>query len=160
VPLVALALLAGGFLVARPDRRPEAARTPTGTQTLTPPAGASSLPRSSTPRPALLDPPAAARTASRRFLIDYLHLVRGRGSARTVRHAAPELRRDLRRHSARATPTQQTRPSTIRALDVTLQGKGSARAIAILQDGGPPYPLLLYLELRGSGWLVTRIGDA
>jgi hypothetical protein len=48
----------------------------------------------------------------------------------------------------------------IRGLDVTLQGPGSVRAIAILQDDGPPYPLLLYLELRGSGWFVTRIGDA
>jgi hypothetical protein len=161
VPLTALALLAGGFLVARPDRRPEAARTPTGTQTPTPPADPAPPLRSSTRPPPVLDSPAAARTAGRRFLIDYLRPVRGRGSAPTVRHAAPELRRELRRHPARATPAQQTRPSAIRGLDVTLQGPGSARAIVILQDaGGPPYPLLLYLELRGSGWLVTRIGDA
>jgi hypothetical protein len=161
VPLAALALLAGGFLLARPDRRPEAARTPTGTQTPTPPADPSPPPRSSTRPPALLDPPAAARTAGRRFLVDYLRLVRGRGSTRTVRYTAPELRRDLHRHPARATPAQQTRPSTIRGLDVTLQGPGSARAIAILQDaGGPPYPLLLYLERPGTRWLVTRIGDA
>ena len=42
-----------------------------------------------------------------------------------------------------------------------LQGPDSVRAIATLQAvGGPPYPLLLYLERRGTRWLVTRIGDA
>jgi hypothetical protein len=44
---------------------------------------------------------------------------------------------------------------------VTAEGPGRARAVAIVQDaGGPPYTLLLYLELHGSRWLVTRIGDA
>jgi hypothetical protein len=104
--------------------------------------------------------PAMAGTAARRFLADYLRLIRGRRSTRTLSDAAPELRRDLRRHPARPTPTQQVRPTTIRAVEVTPRGQGSVRATATLQDaGGPQYTLLLYLERRGARWLVTRIGD-
>ena len=102
-----------------------------------------------------------AATAARRFLTDYLRFVRGRQSTRTLSAAAPELRRDLRHHPARPTPTQQVRSTTVRAVEVTLQVPDSVRAIATLQAaGGPPYPLLLYLERRGARWLVTRIGDA
>ena len=161
--LAALALLVGGFLIARPDRTPETAHGPVATQ---PPAldspPSSSRPASKRPTTRAGSPtPASARTAARRFLADYLQLIRGRQSTRTLSDAAPELRRDLRRHRARPTPTQQVRPATIRAVDVTLQGPDSVRAIATLQAaGGPPYPLLLYLERRGTRWLVTRIGDA
>ena len=162
-PLAALALLVGGFVIARPDRTPETAHGPTATQ---PPASdspaSSSVPASKRPAIRAGSPrPATARTAARRFLADYLRLIRGRQSTRTLSDAAPELRRDLRRHPARPTPTQQVRPATIRAVEVTLQGPDSVRAIATLQAaGGPPYPLLLYLERRGTRWLVTRIGDA
>ena len=162
-PLAALALLAGGFLIARPDRTPEAAYAPVATQ---PPALDSptspSLPASKRPTTGARSPKlASARTAARRFLADYLQLIRGRESPRTLSAATPELRRDLRRHRARPTPTQQVRPATVRAVDVMLQGPDSVRAIATLQAAsGPPYPLLLYLERRGTGWLVTRVGDA
>ena len=161
--LAALALLAGGFVIARPDRTPQTTHGPTATQ----PSAWDSPASSSGPaskRPAIRAGSlgtAAARTAARRFLADYLRFVRGRQSTRTLSDAAPELRRDLRRHPARPTPTQQVRPATIRAVEVTLQVPDSVRAIATLQAaGGPPYPLLLYLERRGAGWLVTRIGDA
>ena len=163
VPLSALALLVGGFLIARPDRPPETAHGPTATL---PPAPASPAPlavsnwKRPLTRPVSPGPP-TARTAARHFLSDYLRLIRGRQSTRTLSNAAPGLRRDLRRYSARPTPVQQLRPATIRALDAKLHGPGSARAVAILQNaGGPPYPLLLYLERRGARWLVTRIGDA
>ena len=161
--LAALALLIGGFLIARPDRTPQTAYAPVATQ---PPAldspASSSLPASKLPdNTRRLAQAASARAAARRFLADYLQLIRGREFPRTLNDAAPELRRDLRRHPARPTPTQQVRPATIRAVDVMLQGPDSVRAIATLQAaGGPPYPLLLYLERRGTRWLVTRIGDA
>ena len=161
--LAALALLVGGFLIARPDRTPETAYAPAATQppALDSPASAP-IPASkrSTTR-ADLPGPGTAETAARRFLADYLRLSRGRQPTHTLSHAAPELRRDLRAHRSRATPTQQVRPPTIRAVEVTLQGAGSVRAIATLQAAsGPRYPLLLYLEPRGARWLVTRIGDA
>lgn len=55
---------------------------------------------------------------------------------------------------------QQTRTRTV-DLRVALPSPGSARAVATLKDrGGPPYPLRLYLERRGTRWVVTRIGDA
>jgi hypothetical protein len=104
---------------------------------------------------------AAARTAARRFLADYLGHIRGHRSTRALSEAAPELRRELRRRPPRATPTQQVRPTSIRAVIVSPLGQGSVRATATLQDaGGPPYSLLLYVERRGARWLVTRIGDA
>ena len=161
--LAALAVLIGAFAIARPSRKVETARWPTVTQ---PPASDStaSPSRPASKRPATragsLDT-AAARKTARRFLAVYLQLIRGRQSTRTLSDAAPELRRDLRRHPPRPTPTQPERPATIRAVDVTPQGAGSVRAIATLQDaGGPRYSLLLYLERRGARWLVTRIGDA
>jgi hypothetical protein len=161
--LAALALLVGGFVIARPDRTPDTAYAPVATQ---PPAldsrASPSLPASKRPTTRAGSPkPASARTAARRFLADYLQLIRGRELPRTLSAAAPELRRDLRRQRARPTPTQQVRPATIRAVGVMLLGADSVRAIATLQAaGGPPYRLLLYLERRGTRWLVTRIGDA
>jgi hypothetical protein len=161
VPLAALALLAAGFLVARPDRVPEAA--PTGTQQPVPPVRSAPPPRSPTRPPTALGSPerAAASTAARHFLAHYLQLLRGSGSVRALPHSTPELRRDLRRRRPRPTPAQQAHPAAIRDLHIAPHGPGSARAIAILHDAGaPPYRLLLYLEARGPGWLVTRIGDA
>ena len=130
------------------DRQGPTATRPTASTPLPSP----SVPASKRPATRPGSPgPATARTAARRFLADYLRLIRGRQSTRTLSDAAPELRRDLRRHPPRATPTQQVRPATIRAVDVTLQGADSVRAIATLQAaGGPPYPLLLYLERRGD----------
>ena len=148
-------------MIARPDRTPETAHAPTATQ---PPADSpvsSSRPASKGPAIRAGSPGTTGRTAARRFLADYVRLTRGRQSTRKLSDAAPELRRNLRGHPPRATPAQRVRPATIRAVDLTLQGEGSARAIATLQDtGGPPYPLLLYLERHGDRWLVTRIGDA
>jgi hypothetical protein len=160
VPVAALALLAGGYLLVRPDRLPEITRAPTDLQSAEPATEPTPSPTSSTQPSTVVQRSAAARTAGRRFLLDYLRLIRGRGSASAARHAAPQLRRELRRHPARPTPAQRTRPPRIRRLDVTLASPGRGRAIAIIQDGGPPYRLLLYLERRGSRWLVTRIGDA
>jgi hypothetical protein len=159
VPVAALALLAGGFLLVRPDRLPETTRAPTDLQSAAPATEPTPSPTSS-PRPStVVQPSAAARTAGRRFLVDYLRLIHGRESASAVRDAAPELRRELRRHPARPTPAQRARPPRIRRLNVTLASPGGGRAIATIQDGGPPYRLLLYLERRRTRWLVTRIGD-
>lgn len=163
MPLAALALLVGGFVLARPDRGIEPARTPTGTRAPAPLTGASPPPHRATPSPQTfgLSGLAAARTATTHFLADYLRPVSGHGSARLLDPAAPELRRDLRRHLLRTTPAQQTRPPAIRAIDITPQRIASVRAIATLQAlGRAPYPLLRYLVRRGARWLVTRIGDA
>jgi hypothetical protein len=94
-------------------------------------------------------------------LSGYLALVEGRGSLGELRHAAPTLVRELAADAPRATPAQQRYRSRVRKLGLGSVGAPSARAVAILQSrGGPPYPLVLYLERRGTRWLVTRIGDA
>ena len=103
----------------------------------------------------------AGRKAAWRFLVGYLRVLQGRRSADAPCCIAPELRDLLGGEPLRATPGQRKARPAIRRLGVTAEGPGRARAVAIVQDaGGPPYTLLLYLELHGSRWLVTRIGDA
>jgi hypothetical protein len=161
---VALALLAApiaGFLIVRPDRPPERdqpART-TRSPAASRPHWRVSVQATRTPQSIARPELAAARAGARIFLSAYLARLRGRGSVRAITHAAPELLRELTRHPVRVTPAQdRMRPRVLR-LSVARAG-GSVRAVAILQDsGGPPYPLLLYLERRASVWTVTRLGD-
>jgi hypothetical protein len=104
---------------------------------------------------------AASRSSAREFLTGYLALLHGRGSIQALVHVAPALRRELRRTRPRVTPTQQQTRSEILQLSAALRSPGSVRALATVRArGGPPYPLQLYLERRGSRWVVTRIGDA
>ena len=103
----------------------------------------------------------AVRAAARGFLSGYLALLEGRGSLRELHHAAPTMVQELAADAPRATPAQQKHRSRMRKLAVGSRGATSARADAILQSrGGPPYPLVLYLERRVARWVVTRIGDA
>jgi hypothetical protein len=164
-PAVALALLAvpiAGFLIARPDRPPERDRPARTTQSQAarrwhqqPSVQATRTPQSSG-RSKLTD----ARSSARSFLSAYLAHVHGRGSVRAITHAAPELLRELTRHPVRVTPGQERIRPQIRSLNLAAQTGASVRAVAILRDsGGPPYPLLLYLERRASIWTVTRLGD-
>ena len=120
-------------------------------------------PTPSTPLPATgSPPPAAIKTRAQEFLTGYLALLHGRGSVRALHHvAARGLLRELQRNRPRVTPMQQRTRARTLDLRTTLPSPGSARAVATLKDrGGPPYPLLLYLERRGALWVVTRIGDA
>jgi hypothetical protein len=49
----------------------------------------------------------------------------------------------------------------VRRLAIKATPDLTARVTATLSDvGGPTYRLVLYLERRRSGWLITRIGDA
>ena len=163
--VIAFALLTvpiAGFLIVRPDTLPE--RDPRGRSTQPPTA---SRPRlqpvvqaTRTPQSIGRSELAAARASARVFLTGYLAHLHGRGPVRAVGHAAPELLRELARQPVRVTPAQEhTRPH-VNSLNVAAQTGAIVRAVATLQDpGGPPYPLLLYLERRASGWTVTRLGD-
>jgi hypothetical protein len=163
VALVAVAAAAATVLSAdgSDEQRPQV-RTPTASpQTHPPPHRRSSTP--STPLPATSSPqPAEIQTRAHEFLADYPALPHGRGSIRALRRvAAREPLRELRRNRARVTPMQQeTRTRTVE-LRNALRSPGGVRATATGKErGGPPYPLLLYLERRGALWVVTRIGDA
>jgi hypothetical protein len=104
---------------------------------------------------------AQARGAVRAFLADYLAFVHRGGSSRSIQHASPQLLGELRRHSPRVTPTQEAARTRVRRLAIEEKANLSARVTATVSDvGGPTYRLVLYLEHRRSGWLVTRIGDA
>ena len=103
---------------------------------------------------------ATARSTARQFVTTYLACQRRRCSIRSIAHASPALRRTLARQPVRVTPAQAHARPRLRAVAVTAQAGGTVRAIATLQDlGGPPYPLLLYLERRAQTWTVTRLGD-
>jgi hypothetical protein len=104
---------------------------------------------------------AQARSAARAFLAGYLAFVRRGGSSRRIQHASPQLLRELRRQPPRVTPAQEAARTRVRRLVIKATPNLTARVTATLSDvGGPTYRLVLYLERRRSGWLVTRIGDA
>lgn len=106
-------------------------------------------------------PDTSAVRAARGFLSGYLAFVEGRGSLGRLHHAAPTMVQELAAAAPRVTPAQQKYRSRVRKLAVDAEGATSTRAVAILQSrGGPPYPLVLYLERRGERWVATRIGDA
>jgi hypothetical protein len=104
---------------------------------------------------------AQARGAVRAFLAGYLAVVHRGGSSRSIQHASPQLLRELRRHPPRVTPAQEATRTRVHRLAINAKANLTARVTATLSDvGGPRYQLVLYLERRRSGWLITRIGDA
>jgi hypothetical protein len=142
------------------DERSKARMPVASLQTRTPPHPA---PTAFTPLPATASPqPVAIQTRAREFWTGYLALLHGRGSIRALRHvAARGLLRELRRNRPRVTPMQQRSRTRTVDLRTAPRSPGSARAVATLKDrGDPPYPLQVYLERRGTRWVVTRIGDA
>jgi hypothetical protein len=159
-----LAVSAGAATVLSPDGADEQrsrARARVASPQTTQPHQLSPAP--SRPLPATASPaPAAVRARAREFLIGYLAQLHGRGSAAALRHlAARGLARELRRNRPRVTPTQERTRSRIVELRAALRSPGSVRAVATVNEGGgPPFALQLYLERRGSRWVVTRIGDA
>jgi hypothetical protein len=104
---------------------------------------------------------AQARSAARTFLSGYLAHVHRGSSSRRIQDASPQLVHELRRHPPRVTPAQEATRTRVRRLAIKATPNLTARVTATLSDvGGPSYRLVLYLERRRSGWLVTRIGDA
>jgi hypothetical protein len=165
-PVIALALLAmppAALLIFRPDRSPERAsraERPARSRTVHHPRPHPIV--SATPTPTSIEAPelAAGRASARAFVTAYLAYLRRRGSVRAIPHAAPKLRHVLARRPVRVTPAQLQAGPRLQALSFAVQAGGSLRAVATLQDpGGPPYPLLLYLERRRTAWTVTRLGD-
>jgi hypothetical protein len=113
------------------------------------------------PSPSDARVPAQVRAAARGFLESYLEALHGRSSIRAIRHATPELLRELRRDAPRITPTYRQTHTRLRQIVASVQATGTARVAAtVRRNDGPSYRLLLYLERRRSGCRVTRIGDA
>jgi hypothetical protein len=164
-PVIALALLAmplAALPIVRPDRSPKRgqAQRPAPLRIVRHPRPHPIV--SATPTPTSIDGRdlTAGRASARAFVMAYLAYLQRRGSVRAIPHAAPKLQRALARRPVRVTPAQLQAGPRLRALTVAVPAGGSLRAVATLQDpGGPPYPLLLYLERRRTAWTVTRLGD-
>jgi hypothetical protein len=111
-----------------------------------------------TPRAAIPAPDrAAARRSARRFVTQYVALIRERGHQITA--AALALIRDLQTRPPRVTAAQQRHLPAGRGL-ITAPDGGLVYAVATLQDpGGPPYTPSFYLERRATGWPATRLAD-
>lgn len=116
-------------------------------------------------RPAPRDPlstaeRAAATSATRRFLRDYLPYLYGRRRAADVAPVTPSVARTLRRSHARVPPAQAARRPRVASLQVVGQTPRSALATITVADGGPaPYGLSLTVERRGGRWLIADLGD-
>ncbi|MGZ6564951.1 MAG: hypothetical protein ACXVH1_36350 [Solirubrobacteraceae bacterium] len=93
-----------------------------------------------------------------RFLVGYLRLAYGRGSALAVIGVTLALRRRLLRERAVLTPVERRRRPRV----VSLQAIGTTPtfvvARAVIDDGGvATYPLRSTLEHGGGRWAVSSV---
>jgi hypothetical protein len=161
--VVCLTIIATGatiMLATRADPPPRA-RKPVATASApmaAPSPSITAAPRSTPPRVTAADIRHAKRSA-RRFLAGYLTYTYGRGRARTILAATPELRRMLARQPPRVRRARdrrrRARVELIQTDDVATSGIG---LIALVADGARRYSVRLVLQRSGDRWLVTRVG--
>jgi hypothetical protein len=96
---------------------------------------------------------ARSKRAARRFLAGYLPFTYGRGTAERIRHAAPELRAELRPPRV---PARERRPR-VELLQTNGVSRERAQVTALVRDGRRRYTVRLDLANTASGWLVTEI---
>ena len=100
----------------------------------------------------------ASKRAARRFLAAYLPFTYGRGDARELPAAAPQLRAVLASEPPRVPATERDRVPRV----VLLQSNGvsheAAELVAIVDDGAGHYSVHLRLVNTASGWLVIGLG--
>lgn len=120
------------------------------------------VPSEEGPRPVREQPAqnqiAAAKRATRAFLARYLPYTYGRGRARSLRRATPELRRALAARRPRVPAAERRRRVQIEAL--TVQGGSPRRMgmLALVDDGRRRYGVRLALARFPGGWKVTEVG--
>ncbi|MBV9336679.1 MAG: hypothetical protein JO243_12385 [Solirubrobacterales bacterium] len=100
----------------------------------------------------------AAKRAAARFLTGYLRFLYGRGSARSVAGATPDLRRQLIRVRALVTPVERHRDPRVVSLTAVRQAPAAVLATALVADGGvTAYALRMVLRSGRDGWLVSSV---
>jgi hypothetical protein len=100
----------------------------------------------------------AARHVAARFLTGYLPFLYGRGSARSIADATPDLRRQLIRVRSLVTPVERHRDPRVVLLTAVGQAPAAVLATALVADGGvTAYALRMVLRSGRNGWLVSDV---
>jgi hypothetical protein len=105
--------------------------------------------------------PAPARAVAERFLAGYLAYSYGHAQLGAIRDVDPRLVRSLdQQRRPRVPPAARKRHPRVTSLQLLAQARGAMQATATVSDGsGSQYPLVVYLDQRPGGWVVTRLGD-
>jgi hypothetical protein len=100
----------------------------------------------------------APEAAAVRFLDTYLPFLYGRGGAKSIRAATPQLVARIVRSRVRVPPAARTRRPRLEAIGAHSLAGGRVLVRARVGDGAVSYTLTLAL-LRSSGrWLVRSVG--
>ena len=100
----------------------------------------------------------ASKRAARRFLAAYLPFTYGRGDARELPAAAPQLRAVLASEPPRVPATERDRVPRVVLLQSNGVSHDAAELVAIVDDGAGHYSVHLRLVNTASGWLVIGLG--
>jgi hypothetical protein len=93
-----------------------------------------------------------------RFLVGYLRLAYGRGSALAVSGVTPGLRRRLLGQRAQLTPVERRRHPRVVSLQTIATTPTFVVARAVIHDGGvATYPLRFTLVHAGGRWVVSSV---
>jgi hypothetical protein len=129
--------------------------------------GGGSLPSPSAPStpavpPAAGPPPTTERSAPQaaavRFLGGYLPFLYGKGGARSIRAATPQLVERLVRSRVRVPPAARTRDPRLEAIGGPSGAGHRALVNARVGDDTVSYTLALALLRRSGRWLVHSVG--
>ncbi len=148
--LAACGLVAGLVLPGRSPGHP----VPAPVVVTGPPSGRARLPAGRPP--ILADPPAVSRA----FIAAYVGFVYRRLTAAQIPGASPGVRRRLA--GLRPDPAPAVLAAAdprLRSLRVADRGRGSAVAIAVIEDRASVYAITLSLRRRPPGWTVTGLTE-
>jgi hypothetical protein len=133
-----------------------------GVRRRTPIPSPPSRPAPARPLPPPVSPPVSAtglhtaRVVAARFLLSYLLLAYGRGSAGSVKAVTPQLRSQLTNQRAPTTPAERRRHPRVVSLTTLGTTPGFVVATAIIEDGGiAAFQLRLTLQEQAGRWLVN-----
>jgi hypothetical protein len=125
-----------------------------------------SRPAPARPLPPAVSPPVSAtgldtaRVVAARFLLSYLPLAYGRGSAGSVKAVTPRLRGQLINQRAQTTPAERRRHPLVVSLTTLGTTPGFVVATAVIEDGGiAAFRLRLTLQEQAGRWLVSSVQE-
>ena len=164
---VAIVLAVAGVLYATRPAEDNVAATPPTTATPPPPAvqvpvtpqqTVTQAPPGTPQANAPFAPPAAAERAMRQFLDGYLAYLYGRGNARSIDRASPQLIGRLAARPPRVSPAQRERTPRIVEVRSRRPRRGRVQLVATINAGETSqYPIGALLLVRNGQWQVTEI---